>query len=500
MVNRFHPLRSFIDQAWNSRSHLLFLLSLFAIICYLYTISKGFFFLGDTNNYLEYSGHNSLVGTFFWHDRLWTPGMALVLTALRWFVTPVVSLQLYLVVCIVVSWFTLAALFSYLGMSRSMSLTSASMVMLAGVQHWLWKSALSEPLLMSTLLTTILLQWRFFESKKVGWLILSTFFAIMLSLSRYQGALLAVILWSGIIIQQLFSPKDSKQNGKSRGLLLTALVQSAILSLIPVSWYVLIYKTQTGYWLPVRDPSTVGTNLASLMTSLLSISPYDASLTVLGWLTLGLIGFNTSWKKSMMSLLWLVALAVMGFSAFSLYSAMRYNAVPYIPGRYLSPVFPVIGIMIFLIGSLVASKTRLAASAAHYITPVTILLAAVTLSISSLHTLSLARTVNNPLTDRFVGFSPVIQAQCPDTVIRHTLSRNWVVNSFEWLCPNIQVLNEQYNEKILSDQVALSAYKLELPGEESQTLWGKPLHWYQVGADAAVVPLGEIFSHRALFE
>lgn len=183
---------------------ILFLLSLFIIGVHFFSNSLGFYFTGDTISSFETSvvgKPGNLLNVFVFYYPVWPPAMGFAYSILR--VLPFNYLwqhHIYVFGIFTISLGVLFLLVSRLSNSNIYKTIIITLVLLSGVQGFIFHTALSDPLFVFFWLSCLLFITCFFETQKERYLLCFSVSAIGLTLSRYSGISILFVLMIMIFI------------------------------------------------------------------------------------------------------------------------------------------------------------------------------------------------------------------------------------------------------------------------------------------------------------
>jgi hypothetical protein len=458
--------------------HVLFIIKLTSV-CLLATQlvigARGFYFLGDTNNYIEHALQGNLLTTFLWHHPIWPP-----LTAMMWNVLfriqgVVLGLKLYLFLTTMVTWFAIYKVSKLLDFPKPFQMMVPTILMFAGSHHLLWQSALSEPLLLCMWWLSVYFLLQFRHSLNLRWLCAVTVSLATLPLIRYLGITLSLSAWAIVFATSLRKLDTTK---------IMVILQSIALSLVPISYYLLRNKIQQGQFVPTMD----GAEIATPLISTIIIGGIHV-LTQIWW---GVVisyvaGWLIPWKKTFVWLGWLLFFSTTAYLVSLALSMNQYAIYAYLPARYAGVIFP----NILLISLMVGSWSRRYFNWVNYeLTQqiVLILISGVFINVCILrwnyHNQERINSFNN--LDE-TAYSADLLRECPDVVIIHPYSRNWVVQSFSWLCDSTVVNIDDRLVTLHKNELIASPYDISIIGKPKWQLYaGKEFRVYKSTTDQLI--------------
>lgn len=329
-----------------------FLISCLLIFLHFYFISFGFYFTGDTLSYFEpaFPGRKGdLLSVFLWSYSSWPPGVPIIFHLLRFL--PISFISQHQVYVFLISLFSLIITYLIARKITDQKLVQIiliALVLFTGVQSFLLKTALSEPLLIFFCLATTLCLERFVSTQKERFLMLVILFGSFIPLSKYTGAWI-LLGFNLALIGFVYLFWQQKKISPSLVLI------SVILSWVPILIYLL-----RNYLLSPNIFGGIDTSidpaLRRLDGALLSFLPTvlnDMKLLFLGGLILGI---NIKWGKPLENYLILSFFSTAVFYTGFAYALTRYRGSSAFHSRYIAVAYPELILLAICLGSYLASK------------------------------------------------------------------------------------------------------------------------------------------------
>lgn len=467
-------------------THINTLLKVFlvlAVVFQIIAITQGFYFLGDTNNYIEHALQGSPLTTFLWHHPIWPPLTAIVFNILFNVFGVLTGIKVYLVALSAIAIFACYQISKSVKLQKPSSILLPILLLFSGQQYLLWQTALSEPLFLTLWLVATYLSFAYIEAEKIKYLVLLTIVTALLPLTRYLGGIVSLSFWFFFVLYIVKTKKTAN---------LLLIIQSAILSFVPMCFYLLRNKIQTGSFMPLRDTSNV---LATVIPQ--SLELLITSTTQIGiWLLIAFVmGLTVSWRKRYFPFLALLIITSVSYIIALLVSTSKYPVYEYIPGRYISSSYPFLILSSFFVGSLLThtKKLQFFEKTKKVVITATLLLLLISF-VTKLQKFYLSNTsFGSPFKE--VAYTSSLRRHCPNYVVIHPHSRNWVGQSLGWLCQTTMVRESQLLT-LAPAQTVLSPYILSIVGEAKEMNYaGKTLFLYSA-ANSQTIELQPVFDTR----
>ncbi len=471
--------------------HLLLIIKLTSV-CLLATQlvigSRGFYFLGDTNNYIEHALQGNLLTTFLWHHPIWPPLTAMVWNMLFRIQGVLLGLKLYLFLTTAATWFIVYKISTLLEFPKFLRVVVPTVLLFAGTHQLLWQSAVSEPLLLCAWWLSVYFLLQFHRSQKLWWLLAATISLATLPLIRYLGLTLTLSAWTIVFISGV-----KKRNFTE----LVVIAQSVVLSLVPISYYLLRNKIQQGQFVPSMDGAE---EIMPLISTVIIGGVHVFTQTWWGLLLSFIVGWLVPWKKHFSWPFWLLTVSTFLYTVALTLSMNRYAIYAYLPARYAGLVFP----NILLISLFLGSWSRRYFNWVKYETTqhiVIVLLSGIFINLCILrwnyHNQEQIMAYSN---FPEVAYSEDLLAECPDTVIIHPYSRNWVVQSFSWLCNSTVVNIDDGLTTLDKNEVVATPYILLITGKQKWQLYAEKEFYLHRSTTDQTIDLSSTAAERDYLE
>lgn len=333
-------------------SQLAFFLSLLIIIFHFYSISKGFYFTGDTISNFEpaYPGRKGdLLSVFIWSYASWPPGLAFIFNLLRFLPISFISQhQIYVILISLLNVLVVYLLAKRINQSKMWQTVMVAVFLFSGVQAFLFTTALSEPLLIFAWLATIYCLERFISTHQEKFLLLYVLVGSLIPLSRYSGIW---VLLSFNIILIFYVLTTWKNKRYSPALIIT----SSVLAWIPILIYLIRnYISSKAFFSGI--PILVDPKFKAFNNALMSFIPevfIDNWAFFIGGLILGI---QFKWSRQIKILLALAAFSVSFYYIGLALSITKFRGSDIFHSRYISVAYPQLMLLSVCIGSFLAGK------------------------------------------------------------------------------------------------------------------------------------------------
>lgn len=436
------------------KRYLLWVALLLFLAYQFFIASFGFYFAGDTVSHLEmanWAKPGGIVTLTRLHSSTWPPLMTSVLNLLRAFPGG----YFFQAKVFVIIFFSLNLIYFYLLTNEIVkdklkSLLISTVALFGGVQVYLLRSESSEQLfiLLWTMGTYYL--FKFYNTNRLLYFIVSAISFSFLSLSRYVG--IWVLLAFGAFSLLIFL--KSKLTRKFKFSLLIVL----ILSFLPITAWLLNNYAESGWFFPRLDQRhlpMIEVSFVYLKQIFMDVSP----VLILAFVAGQLWNFKIQ-KKTFGIIFILVASYYLGL----FYNLSRTAAFENFPSRYTAVAYPMLSLSIFLLGN-IAPKFP-------------VINKKVILSIFGLLFLlfvfSQKEFLFSPPGQKIIGgeYSSSIQELCSLSEGKNAYlfiqlySRNWVSQSLKYYCPMVVIEEDLQQFSLPKDGILYSPYVINDPSLE----------------------------------
>jgi len=441
-------------------------LSIFLIIFQIISIFFGTYYLGDTVSYFEFASVGGPLTTFIIHQSLWTPLFSLILNiSEKITLDPIFLASLTTFTFLSLSSATVFGLFKNFGVSLKKSLIIIALSLLTGHVSILMQTYMSEPLMITLVLLSLFMFFKFWRTAKEFWLILFVLFSALVPLARYLGAPIIVWLSFLLFVKLLLDLKSKKKFQYSPWLLIVSLA----FIWVPIGFYMFKTKVVAGSFMGVRDLRN-SLDLSKLALKYLLNLWNDLYLLAPITLLVGLTTKTKDIRRSLFSIL--VFLGSAGIYLLGLfYSETRFFVDPHLPSRYIAISYPFLVFSLFIFGSVLnyffTQKVGLFKKLLPYFKNVIytslILFLSVTLFTNYTRLSSEGNDINSVVTGVYStrDLDTVCDNNLKQSIFVHDHSRNWILKSYFYFCDRDMNRINLENDLIEKGSRLISAYKLE---------------------------------------
>lgn len=409
---------------------ILFYCSFIFFAVFLYFISQGFYFTGDTISYLEASYRGKPLTIFLQHQHEWPPMTSLVFYLFHFLPVSEINQQILFVMSI----FVLSSVGLFL-LLKEMKLGNNFFVicfvtLFSGVHMFLFQSALAEHLFLLFWIWSLFFLYLFMTHEKERDLFLFLIPASLLPLTRYMG-ISVLIAYSLILLVYSFSKRSHR---KVSVYFITTVL---ILVWVPISYYLLKNKIVLGSFFGSRDIALQISLTYALLLRLKTVVVDNYISIVVSFL----FGFHVVWKREYKNIVYICFLSCFLYVLMLALSDTRYAVYDNFPSRIVSPIYPFLLLGIIFLGSWANGRVKTKPLILHIFTGIVILF-------TFYRSVFLVNQITNK-EDYVLGAEhsgSIIQlCQIPKTGTKYLLiqefSRNHIGQSLKYYCPDMHSLN-----------------------------------------------------------
>lgn len=440
---------------------IVFSLALLLPFLYLFALTKGFYFSGDTIYFLQFSTAAEKFkfwNVFLIHLSPWPPLAAIFYNLIQ--ILPggfITEQKAYLMLFLLLNFLACYLLVKKYGNNLSNRIIITSLILFSSTQVLLLRISLADIQFMAWWILAVYFLDKFIQTREEKYVGLYLIPASLIPLTRYAGIPVTLILSTLLIVFSIINYKTKKY---SFGFIILA----AIFTLIPISLYLfrnfLLTHSLFGYY----DPQFEGVNQFNIILERAKLMINDI---LLPFIILILLGTKVRWQGKYFSQIFLYSFPILIYLSVIVIQQFKYRVTEFVPSRYTSPFYPLLLVVGLLIGSWLSAKFLLLKKIPNLSILIIILLFFSTIYYSSIrHIISEFRSSSYQIPN--AEYSYYIQSFCNFSQDKQRYlflqydSRNWVAQSLYYFCKPITWVRMS-DEKITlpKDSLIFSPYRLD---------------------------------------
>jgi len=453
----------------------ILILSIILIGVNLLFVWNGFYFTGDTISYFDYAVQarpGNILQVFIIHSELWPPLTALCFNLLKILFHNTYQLHhIYVISIFLSTLFVVYKITAIFTTNKAIQLSATAICLFGSVQAYLFRSAIAESLFVLIWLVSIYGLVSFINTNKEKYAFLFIFSSMLLPLARYIG--IGILIIQSLIFAYFVFFRNRQLKYK-----FLILMNSLVLIFLPIGLYLFKNKVATQVFMRSGDPQLVKASLFSFFL--------EQNYSFIGDMTLPIIvmfflGAQVIWNKSSRIWVFVITASLVFYQGFLLASISKYRIIENFPSRFTSPTYPLLLLLVLLIGSFATYRLRYFRKFAFLGLIITIIFLGRQISLA-------AQRFNIEATSGFTFVQePKYTKQVMDLcnispgnkryIFIQGSSRNWVGQSLRYYCsPITQISADSISYDLPKDSIVLTPYPLQSSSLEDMTPNEKPIY------------------------